>query len=43
MDEDAQVEAVEVVLNSIPEKSILNHLWAELERLQKLKQMLELI
>jgi|LakMenEpi03Aug12_release.lakeMendotaPanAssembly.Ray.scaffolds.fasta_scaffold5075700_2 hypothetical protein len=43
MDEDAQIEAVELILNTVPPPTILKELQAELEILRQLKKNLELI
>jgi hypothetical protein len=39
MDEEAQIEAVELVIDLMPAQTILKILQAELERLQKLQLM----
>ena len=43
MDDEAQIEAVESLLNTVPEDVILKALQADLERLRILKQKLDLV
>lgn len=43
MDEEAQIEAVELVVDLFPAQTLFEKLQAELERLQTLKQSLESI